>query len=205
LGTPNDEPCVRTIAQIRNEDARFPPGALIRVENVLVTRLQGGNNKGAFITDQEGGDYSGILAFSGSNAPTDGDTAIEPGMIVNVEGTYGFFNSLDEILTPEFEIVSSGNTVTPIVVTLSQLEGRGEQWESQLLKVEDVYVIEFLDGDGSGSNDDEFLVAETDDADCDTEFCLVIGDFQYNGAGGNDTDDLPAASIGAHFDSIVGV
>ena len=69
--------------------------------------------------------------------------ALTVGDEITVEGTLTTYNGLLEITSPEFEVLSSGNTVTPEVMTIAEINASTNQgW---LVKIEDATVT-VIDG-----------------------------------------------------------
>lgn len=134
-------------------------GQAVTVEGIVtVERFWTGTNAsfyGFVISDPDGGPWSGLLIYTTSYFPALGDR-------VQVSGTITEYYSFTEMSpTSSFQVISQGNPLPPAtLITTSQLSAAtGEQWESVLVKVENVNVTtaptqtynEFQVNDGSGA------------------------------------------------------
>jgi hypothetical protein len=104
---------------------------------------------GVYVQAQAGGPFSGILAYRGGTFPAyDNDShAVTLGDLITVKGIYTEFasapGSLSEINNPILSRISTGPPVTPVNVTVSQINNNNpaaEQWEGVLVKVSNVKV-----------------------------------------------------------------
>ncbi|MCS3859188.1 choice-of-anchor J domain-containing protein [Salinibacter ruber] len=116
----DDEPLTTQEARARSTGSRA-------VVDGIVTRVDG---DGAYVQDSEGALY----AF-------DGDFGAQVGDEVRVDGPTAFFSGLFQLedvsggrLT---EVLSSGNTLpTPNTISLGEVTDNGEEYESELIRVE---------------------------------------------------------------------
>ena len=213
LPNQGDEPCPFDITVLRTPETAPPEGTRVLLENILVTVIQTTRSPGFFVQDSLPGDYSGLFIYTGydNNPPAaDDGTPIVPGMLVNVRGEYKVFNDLDELTEPDLiEIVSTDNAVAPRVIEPSELvtgAAATDAYESLLVRVDDVYAIRYVeDGAPAAGVIDEFFVSHSPDDTClgDQPPCAIIGDFLYDG--GDDDNQEPATTIGAHYNSITGI
>ena len=213
LPNPGDQPCPFDITVLRNPDTAPPEGTRVLLENILVTVIQTTRSPGFFVQDSLPGDYSGLFIYTGydNNPPAaDDGTPIVPGMIVNVHGEYKVFNDLDELTDPTLiEIVSTDNAVAPRVIDPSDLVTGAvatDAYESLLVRVDDVYTIRYVEDDAPGAGKiDEFFVSSSREDTCAGEqpACAIIGDFLLDG--GDDDNEEPVTTIGAHYNSITGI
>ncbi|MDY0151223.1 MAG: metallophosphoesterase [Candidatus Cloacimonas sp.] len=122
------------------------------------------SNFGFYIADATGGPWSGLFVYSSFYQPVTGD-------LVQLTGTVTEYYNFTE-LTPitSFQVISQGNPLPqPALISTATLGGAsGEQWESVLVKTQNVTVAtspnayqEFYITDGSGTCqvDDQFFAS----------------------------------------------
>jgi phosphatidylserine/phosphatidylglycerophosphate/cardiolipin synthase-like enzyme len=125
------------IAEVKMNDSIGVPlrlGELVTIRGVVTVADQFGGP--SYLQDNSGG--IGIFGSSFSTATAIGDEVI-------VSGVVNPFNGLSELTSPELHsIVSSGNPVTPIIITCAQLFNDGadgvEQFEGLLAQINVVMV-----------------------------------------------------------------
>jgi phosphatidylserine/phosphatidylglycerophosphate/cardiolipin synthase-like enzyme len=136
------------IADVKANDVNGIPlrnGQLVTIEGIVTVANEFGGP--SFVQDNSGG--IGIFGSSFSTAVNIGDE-------VKVSGAINPFNGLCELTNPVLHsIVSTGNSVTPVAATCSQLfnDGQGgvEQYEGSLVRVNVVTVVDTLSGLPPGS------------------------------------------------------
>ncbi len=110
---------------------------------------------GFYLTDSEGGPFSGLFVYSNQYQPQVGD-------LVRITGSVAEYYNLTELSNvTNYQIISSGNALPePALISTGSLmnSATAEQWEGCLVKVQDVSVTaapsnyqEFYITDGSGS------------------------------------------------------
>ncbi|MCK9309079.1 MAG: metallophosphoesterase [Candidatus Cloacimonetes bacterium] len=115
----------------------------------------GANNYGFFISDPEGGAWSGLFIYNQQHQPTEGD-------LVKVTGTVTEYYNFTEITSVSaYQLISQNNAVPEAaLITTATLSNssQAEQWESVLVKIQNASVVsapsayqEFSVTDGSGS------------------------------------------------------
>ena len=145
-------------------------GQTVTVEGIVTAIGFSGYNDNFFISMPEGGAWKGVLVYMA------GDTTIVVGDEVEIIGTVEEYYGLTEIsgysLPITVTLLSSGNPVPdPVVVTCADLqpEGVGEPYESVLIELHDVVVVEeqsnygewdVTDGTGIAQIDDGFFYLE---------------------------------------------
>ncbi|HNX37639.1 MAG TPA: cohesin domain-containing protein [Candidatus Cloacimonadota bacterium] len=110
-------------------------------------------NYGFVISDPEGGPWRGLLVFTNRYFPELGD-------LVEVAGTVSEYYEFTELTSlSSYTVLSQGNPLPPVTVIPTSALGStvGEQWESCMVKVENVTIAstpssynEFNVNDGSG-------------------------------------------------------
>lgn len=131
------------IAEVKANDANGVPvrlGQLVTIEGIVTVANEFGGP--SFVQDNSGG-----IAIFGSSF----STAVSMGDEVKVSGIISPFNGLSELTNPVLHaIVSTGNIVTPLLATCSQLfsDGQGgvEQFEGLLVRVNLVTLIDTVSG-----------------------------------------------------------
>jgi len=131
------------IADVKANDGNGVPlrlGQLVTIEGIVTVANQFGGP--SFVQDNS----AGIAIFGSAFS-----TAVNIGDEVKVSGIVSPFNGLSELTNPVLHaIVSTGNTVTPLLATCSQLfnDGQGgvEQFEGLLVRVDLVQVIDTSTG-----------------------------------------------------------
>lgn len=134
-------------------------GQVVTVRGIVIAEkfYTGTNttNYGFIISDEGGGPWSGLLVFTNRYFPSEGD-------LVEVTGSITEYYNLTEMTSVSgYTVVSSGNTMPqPALVTTGTLANpaTAEQWETCLVKVEDVNItaapnnyLEFYVNDGTGA------------------------------------------------------
>lgn len=131
------------IADVKANDANGVPlriGQLVTVEGIVTVANEFGGP--SFLQDNSGG-----IAIFGTSF----STAVNIGDEVKVSGIVSPFNGLSELTNPYLHaIVSTGNSVTPLVATCSQLfnDGQGglEVYEGRLVRVNLAHLRDTLSG-----------------------------------------------------------
>ncbi|HXF99883.1 MAG TPA: DUF5689 domain-containing protein, partial [Bacteroidota bacterium] len=131
------------IADVKANDANGVPlriGQLVTVEGIVTVANEFGGP--SFLQDNSGG-----IAIFGTSF----STAVNVGDEVKVSGIVSPFNGLSELTNPYLHaVVSTGNSVTPLVATCSQLfnDGQGglEVYEGRLVRVNLAYLRDTLSG-----------------------------------------------------------
>ena len=121
-----------TVGQVKGNDANGYPlraGNLVTVSGVITVANQFGSP--SYIQDNTGG-----IAIFGTTF----STSVQTGDEVIVTGKIDPFNGLTEMTSPKLDsIVSSGNAVTPVVLTCSQVANDGsgglESYEGLLVRI----------------------------------------------------------------------
>lgn len=191
---PSDGRPALTVRDIRDpaSTSRPAPGAQVRLDGVVVTavdrfrevedeRVRTGS---FFVQDTDGGAWSGIYAFNPGGDQVD-VTGLEPGDVVTLEGEYGVFFDFEQIEVRALTVTGRAEVPAPAVVPPADLatgSPLAPSWESVLVRVEDVEVVDGNVGFG------QFMV--TDD--------LRIGNNLYR---------VPSAlrNVGQRFDRVDGV
>lgn len=176
-----------TIFDVQDETspAHPAPGSTVTLENVVVTavRMNGsGQLTGVYVSEPEGGAYSGIYAFKVASSVF---PAVSVGDVVTVVGEYTEYKAanapanartLSEIIVDSVALVSAGTgTVQPTVLLPTQIAANNalaEAYENCLVQVADVTV-----NDASGTS--FFKAQRTVDATLDDE--IYIGKLFYTG------------------------
>jgi hypothetical protein len=111
-----------------------------------------------WISTPEGGAWNGLYAYDPVNAPAEGDC-------IRITGTIDEYYNLTEIYDIiGYELMSSGNPLPEAaVITTAQLNSE-EQWESVLVKVENVIVTQEVNNYGEWYMDDGTGECQADDA-----------------------------------------
>ena len=142
------------------EDGASPyQGQIVRVRGIVTgTNFfsgSGANNYGFFISDATGGAYSGLFIYNQTYSPSVGD-------MLEITGTVTEYYGFTEITgVSAYQVLSQANPLPPAsLISTGALSSTatGEQWESVLVKVQNVSVTsspntyqEFNVNDGSGS------------------------------------------------------
>jgi len=146
--SPTPRPNVIPIPEIQRTDD--PSGDSPYVGRVVVTEgvVTGvfDNGERVFIQDPAGGPWSGLLLFRPSERLQVGDW-------IRVTGEVSEFKGLTEIAHGQVTVLGSGNPL-PDPVAVPTGEAGQEQWESVLLRVENVIVVDPDLGFGEWSVDD---------------------------------------------------
>ncbi|MCK4312669.1 MAG: T9SS type A sorting domain-containing protein [Candidatus Cloacimonetes bacterium] len=142
-------------------------GQTVTVEGVVTAVGFGGYLDNFFISMPEGGAWKGLYIYYAI------DTTLVVGDMVEVEGEVTEYWGFTEIAFPtSVTLLSSGNPVPdPVVVTCADLqpEGVGEPYESVLIELHDLTVVEeqinygqwyVTDGTGISQMDDGFFYLE---------------------------------------------
>ncbi|MDD2230157.1 MAG: metallophosphoesterase [Candidatus Cloacimonetes bacterium] len=144
----------------------------------------GANNYGFFITDPEGGAWSGLFVYNQAYQPTQGD-------LVQVTGTVTEYYNFTEITSvTAYQLISQNNIVPePSLISTNTLSNstQAEQWESVLVKIQNANVV------SAPSNYQEFSVTDgSGNCQIDNQF-FTLGHTWSN------------IAIGASFTEIIGV
>jgi predicted extracellular nuclease len=116
-------------------------GAPVVVKGAIVTSPLTFKKDGFFVQDPMGGEFSGIYVYVGMNM-----VSVQPGDIVDVEGTYDEFFDFSQIkVTDPAKVMVTGNgpVPAPVVVAAADVAAGGpkqEAFESVLVTVEGVQV-----------------------------------------------------------------
>ena len=133
-------------------------GSVVTVEGVVVAEKYytgtSATSYGFFISDPEGGPWSGLLIFTNQYHPQRGDWVRVTGTIVE---WYGFTEMSP---TTSFQVISQGNPLPPptLINTGDLIAADAEKWEGSFVKVQNVNVtnlpnnyLEFYVNDGTGA------------------------------------------------------
>jgi len=157
-------------------DSPFMDQADVTTEGIVTALFQ----YGYFIEDPAGGAWNGLWVHDTVNSPSLGDR-------VRLTGTVLEYYNLTELDTlTGYEIISSGNPLpAPVLVTTAA--ANDEQYESVLLRVENVLVTAEEDGneewavdDGSGTLAVDNLGSDTYVPVLDDELAAIVGPLNYN-------------------------
>lgn len=121
------------------------------------------------IQDTEGA-WGGVMVFGLAEELNPGDEVKVVGTVTDYNADYHYkWDNNTSILAESVEILSSGNTVAPVVVTSGALNddsAEAEMYESVFVKIQnltldyiDKYDVSFTDGSGSCRVDGDFLVS----------------------------------------------
>jgi predicted extracellular nuclease len=135
-----------SIRTLQDETAAGRPavGALVRLQNVIVSAIQAsGDSAGSFwVQESGGGPFSGILIF----VPLErvGTFSVREGDILNITGIYAEYFDVTEIEYQEHEYVGSGSAPLPQEVDPADIANGGslgEAFEGVLVRVSSVTVL----------------------------------------------------------------
>ena len=153
-------------------------GQTVTVEGVVTAIGFGGYLDNFFISMPEGGAWKGLYIYYAT------DTTLVVGDMVEVEGEVTEYYGFTEIANPtSVTLLSSGNPVPdPVVVTCADLqpEGVGEPYESVLIELHDLIVVEeqisygqwyVTDGTGIAQIDDGFFYLD----EVDPPIVITVG------------------------------
>ena len=174
-----------TIFDIQKGDV--PQGTIVNLKNIVVTSKFIREPAGVFVSEPEGGPYSGIFLYCYDDVAANLD--LYPGDVLNVTGEYTEYYDFSEVTVKnlsDIEVVTSGALPTPYVVDpafVTNGGGLSEVYESVLVEVRDVKVINERNRYG------QFTI--TGD--------LLVGPLFFT------YDTTPSPPTGTHFDSIVGL
>ncbi|MCS3784238.1 endonuclease [Salinibacter ruber] len=198
----------QSISEARDE----PLGTEVTVEGT-VTRAYGAY---ARIQDESGPTGASAIVIrqtSGSNSMVFQDAIeageIQPGTTLEVTGSTSAFNGIIQINNDDlgsFEVKAQGEPPSPQTVTLEDLSQNGEEYESELLRIEGLRFVSasgtFANGttytveDGEGrtrefrvQNDDETEIGGTSIPGGVFAFEGVLGQFNGGGAGADEPDE----------------
>ena len=109
-------------------------GQVVEVEGIVTG--YGYSTDKYFISELEGGAWSGLYVYDFTNDPNVGD-------IVRVKGTIDEYYGFTELTSiTSYTLISTGNELpAPSVITTAQASGE-EQWESVLVEIRDVQVTQ---------------------------------------------------------------
>ncbi|HOH82901.1 MAG TPA: hypothetical protein PKW22_05720 [Candidatus Syntrophosphaera thermopropionivorans] len=133
-------------------------GRTVTVRGIVVVELfyTGTNtsNIGFFISDPEGGPWSGLLIYTNQYHPQRGDEVEVTGTITE------YYNFTEMSPTTGYRVISQGNPIPPpTLINTGDLSSSttAEQWEGVFVKVENVTIVslptsynEFYVNDGTG-------------------------------------------------------
>jgi len=133
-------------------------GRTVTVRGIVVVELfyTGTNtsNIGFFISDPEGGPWSGLLIYTNQFHPQRGDEVEVTGTITE------YYNFTEMSPTTGYRVISQGNPIPPpTLINTGDLSSSStaEQWEGVFVKVENVTIVslptsynEFYVNDGTG-------------------------------------------------------
>jgi len=113
------------------------------------------SNFGFYISDPEGGPWRGLLVYTNQHSPQLGDMVLLTGNVAE------YYNLTELTSVSSYQVLSQGNPIPePQLINSGDLSfpATGEQWESVLVKVQNVTVTtapnnygEFKINDGSGN------------------------------------------------------
>jgi hypothetical protein len=170
------------------QDGTIPEGTPVEIYSVVVTAVTG---TGFFAQEPAGGEYSGVIVFSGNGGPD--TSAVEVGDIVDFSGnTFEFNDAITEVVITDgtFNIVGPGNPLDPEIVDISAFGNpdTAEPWEAVLVRVEgDLVVTEVV------TMFDEVVVTDGDS--------VTIDNFLYNLP---DSGDFAGLDVDASFTAVQG-
>jgi PKD repeat protein len=143
-------------------DNNYYPSPMLDMEVTvtgIVTGANYNNDNKFFMSDPEGGAWSGIYVYEYETGPALGD-------LVQVTGTVIEYYGLTEISYCTVDIISSGNTV-PEPITVSTIEvvtpALAEPYEGCLIQIDNVVVTEVQDDYGQWYIDDGSGECQVDD------------------------------------------
>ncbi len=115
-----------------NDSEGFPVryGQTVMVCGVLTSAAELGSTGPAYLHGATGD----ICAYGTLNGAVTGDE-------VTIVGSIGFYNGLTQLTSPTVTVVSSGNAITPTVVTLAELIAGGESYEANYVQVNGLSVV----------------------------------------------------------------
>jgi hypothetical protein len=178
-------PVATTISDIRQ--GTWAEGTEVSVSGAVVTATR---SSGAFVQMPTGGAWEGIYLYTGSGYAV----TLAEGDIVDITAQYVEFNDVSELSIPDsaapsLVVTASGMTQSPTVVPIADLSdpSTAEQWESVLVQVQNVQVLDPL----SGTN--EFSVEDTAGT-----YSVVIDDYLHLYSG------YATLAVGQTFTSISG-
>tara|TARA_B100000315_G_scaffold147872_1_gene136809 strand:- start:7003 stop:10869 length:3867 start_codon:yes stop_codon:yes gene_type:complete len=159
-------------------------------DGVIVTGVVSGVKPGSYpnfyIQDPEATEWGGVYVYDTSVNPIEGDEITLTALVEE-------YNGFTELLSvTNFQILSTGNGITPLDITTDQLSGgcsaTGEPLEGMLVRISDVTVVAEANEFG------EWYVEDASGLPC-----------QIDGGMFDPMDDFPNPSMSAFFSSIVGV
>ena len=178
-----------SIFDVQDESSAAHPmvGTVVELRDVVVTALRYNDNTGAlvgvYVSEPEGGAYSGIYAFKVQSSTFPADIAA--GDVVTVVGEYTEYKAnnapagsrtLSEIIVDSIVVTSAGTgTVQPAVLSPTEIaagNALGEAYENCLVQVSDVTV-----SDASGTT--YFKAQRTVDTDLTDE--IYVGKLLHPG------------------------
>lgn len=154
-----EAPATQTIYDLRNPQATFHPnvGDSVAVNGVIVTAVDPRTRNGTttydvWVEEKAGGPWSAIVLFGVTDALSRGDE-------IDFRGTLNDYFGLAEVGDVSVTVQATGQALpAPEVLppaTLATSSADAEQWESVLVEVQDVTVIEtpVLGSDGKDHGD----------------------------------------------------
>ena len=142
----------KTIAEVRAQET----GSVVYTEGVVTSV----NGKTAYIQDNT----AGICVYGNS------DITFAVGDDIKVQGTLSTHKGLLEITSPTYEVVSTGNTVTPVVKTIAEINN-GIQ--GILVKIEDAKVTAIDNKNTTIAQGDNTIIVY----DIPVDVVYAVGDF----------------------------
>ena len=207
---PLGAPCPFSVKDLRDvAGGKQPPQkTTVQIKDVVVTAIPGASSttKGFYVREGTGA-HQAIYIYTASKTQQATDkTALKPGHVVSIKGTFETYNKIDEISKPTAITIntSKSNTATPpaaVAIKTADLQPgskTAEGWESHYVKVSKVTVAV------GPSTSDAFWVTDTSGETCSGSkpACTKIGDFFYDGSKKN---GKPAGKAAQTFSSISGI
>jgi len=157
-------------------------GSRVRVTGVVVTGVRAG--QGFFVQDPAATEYGGLYVYD------DGDATVEPGDVVDVEGSYLEYYGLTQIEYATTTVLGTAELPAASLVSPCDVATSGslaEPLEAMLVRVEEVEVTDLNPDDPEDY--DEFEVAG----------CLRVDDYLYA-----DLDQPPEGTRWAEITGVLG-
>ncbi len=186
-------------APLTAEESRNRPSGGRTVAEGIVTRVEA---DGAYVQDDTGAFFVFDSDFAGQASRGDS---------VRVDGEVGYFNGLFQVSDvsngPQTEVLSSGNALpAPQEVSLGEVVNNGEEYESELIRVENFAIDAGGDQTFQGGVPDGLYDISTQDASSTLlvtggsglvgesipdrgTFQGVLGQFNGEGGGGDEPDE----------------
>lgn len=123
-----------SIKDIRQNNGVNPNDVVTICEAVVTSNFFGFNNKFAFITDKNGGDYSGIKIYG-----SDGLSGFSKGDTIRITGTYYESGSRSQLKDLTIAKLPDAN-IEPVAVEVTIDNAKDEKFESRLIKITNAVV-----------------------------------------------------------------